>query len=342
MAKLVKLVYLNSDGKLNRSPDGAIANIGGISGSTFTVGGKGLLFDDGTSTSGSGAVFGGGSGGSGGGTSTLQAAYDISLNPDGQASIALANGKDLIIYDANNPAAFFSIAAATGDVTISGNLNVLGSTTTINTTVQQGDHWTLTPILPGSVGLAINPFNGNVPTANLIDVKNVYNGPTVFAIQPNGTTVIQTLSVTGNETIIGNLAVVGSINGIDIVNLDQEVLNHLTQSSIAKHAASEISVTPVPVAPGATNVQQALNALGTAVQYLTGTAGVVNGFEYQQLTPAAVWDIQHNMNTKRVQWSLWDEHDESIIADQVSIIDANNMRVSFGMPQAGRFVIMGF
>lgn len=49
-------VVIEGLGELGRLPDCAIINAGGTSGPTFTVGGRGLLFTDGTSSSGSGGT----------------------------------------------------------------------------------------------------------------------------------------------------------------------------------------------------------------------------------------------------------------------------------------------
>ena len=45
-----KPVILDEDGVFGQLEDGGIINAGGVKGPTFTVGGRGLLFDDGTST----------------------------------------------------------------------------------------------------------------------------------------------------------------------------------------------------------------------------------------------------------------------------------------------------
>jgi hypothetical protein len=46
--KVLKLLYLNRDlGETGLLPDGAIVNIGGVSGDNFTIGGKGVMLADG-------------------------------------------------------------------------------------------------------------------------------------------------------------------------------------------------------------------------------------------------------------------------------------------------------
>lgn len=111
MSTLFKIVYVNPDtGELGRLPDLGLVNIGGTLGPTFTVGGKGLLFTDGTSSDGS----------AGGNQlyTNLQLSYGASASP---AQINLVTGKDFVINALNNNG--FSINADTGLVSIS-NLQV--------------------------------------------------------------------------------------------------------------------------------------------------------------------------------------------------------------------------
>lgn len=111
MTTVFKPVYLDQElGELGRLPDGAIVNIGGTSSTTFTVGGRALLFDDGSSTgSGSGSGF------------TLQVAYNNSTSP---AEIVTAASKN-IVYRALNSRQFI-FNANDGTVTVDGNLNIGG------------------------------------------------------------------------------------------------------------------------------------------------------------------------------------------------------------------------
>lgn len=96
-------------------PDGSILNIGGTSLSTFTVGGKGLLFDDGTSTSGSGSINL---------SLTLQNIYDSTATESGAAVLKLATDKNLTVTNSDGSVPYFSINANTGEVSIPEELKV--------------------------------------------------------------------------------------------------------------------------------------------------------------------------------------------------------------------------
>jgi hypothetical protein len=107
MTKTYRPTYLIEElGELGRLPDGAIVNIGGTSNATFTVGGRALLFADGSSTAGNVGSF------------TLQVAYGNSSVP---AQINLTTGKNFVLnaLDSNQ----FIFDAAHGGVTITGTLN---------------------------------------------------------------------------------------------------------------------------------------------------------------------------------------------------------------------------
>jgi hypothetical protein len=322
-ASEIKLIYLNNTGKLNRAPDGAITNIGGTTSHSFTINGKGVMLEDGSTSS--------------GGTGyTLQTIYNNSTDSNNNASIKLNTGKDFVIYDDTNNAIFFKVDSETGAITITGDLTVQGNATLLGSAVQTADHLVINTTSPSVPAFVIEPSPSIVPTANLIDIKQVNGGGSVFKVSGLGITTAKSLEVTNNITVLG------TINGIDIVDLNNQLQSHLTSSAALKHAATEVSVLPVPQAPGAVNVQDALNALGTAIQNVSSVASTIHPIEFLQMAPADTWYIQHNQNTKRIQWSLWDENDESITPDRVAIIDNNNMRVYWGAPQTGRIILMCF
>lgn len=94
-------------GELGAMPDGGIANIGGVSGPVFTVGGKQVLLADSNGVP----------------ISTLQGIY-LASTP---AHIDLTAGRDFVITGLAGKS--FTVDAATGNVTISGLINGLDLTT---------------------------------------------------------------------------------------------------------------------------------------------------------------------------------------------------------------------
>ena len=121
-------IIISSDGVLRELSNGEIVNSGGTSYAFWTVGGRGLLFDDGTSSSpcsdGSNFLQNG---------NTLQAAYNNSTAVSSAATIKLDSDKSLAILSSANEL-FFKINAETGNLILNGELEVklprqLGDTT---------------------------------------------------------------------------------------------------------------------------------------------------------------------------------------------------------------------
>jgi hypothetical protein len=253
----VKPIYLDSDGILSQTPNGAIANFGGTTNPTFTVGGRGLLFDDGTSTA-PGNQF----------SVTLQSAYDNSGVVDGKVTINLEAGKDLVI-NAGSVDKFLSIDADTGNFTFSGLLSVLG-----------------------------------------------------------------------NTNISGNLILGGTLNGINIEQLKSDLDNHLGGDPEFRHLAADIDVFPINNLTGVSNVQEALEHINTKVEQTS--ANGVKGYEHVQVNSAGMWTITHNLNTRRIQTTIYDQNWEQIIPENVKIENANTVIVSFGNSITGRAMIFAF
>lgn len=128
--RVYKQVYVIPElGELGRTPDGAITNIGGTIYPTFTVGGKGLLFSDGSTTDGSPSLV-----------LSLQTAYNASGSP---AVINLSTGKNLVFNAGSNS---ISIDAATGTFTITGNLVVNGLINGIDLVTLVTEHLDSNPV----------------------------------------------------------------------------------------------------------------------------------------------------------------------------------------------------
>lgn len=100
---IFRVVYLNQEsGELGRLPDFGIINAGGVVGPSFTVGGKGVLLDDGTSSSGTGVGL------------TLQTIYDSSLT----GTIGIIDTKPFIISDGTTN--LLTVDSTAGTVSING------------------------------------------------------------------------------------------------------------------------------------------------------------------------------------------------------------------------------
>jgi hypothetical protein len=105
-----------------------------------------------------------------------------------------------------------------------------------------------------------------------------------------------------------------------IVYLNEEGLLHRTQQGDITNIGGT-SHTSFTV--GGRNVQ------------LEGTS-LNNSFTYVQSTPASTWTVAHNKHSKKVIWSLWDENDETIMAEAVRLLDSDTIQIEFMEPQTGR------
>lgn len=228
MTKVFSPVYIVDHlGELAKLPDGSIINIGGVAGPNFTVGGRPLIFADGSSTDGSDGLNL---------NISLQNAYDKSV----EALIELSNSKDLAFKAENGNQLI--IDSATGTVTITGDLVVQGE-------------------------------------------------------------------------LIGDL----SFAALDI-SANTENLTFVTGS----------------------NVQEALESIDQAFKNIVAGESTVRPFEHVQDQASNIWIIPHNRNSRRIQMSIWDIHDELIFSDYVKIVDNNTVVITFSTPVVGRAVLMIF
>lgn len=315
-----KPIVLEADGVFSQLANGSIINAGGTSWPTWTVNGRGLLFDDGTSTA------------PGGGSASafdLQHAYNNSVNgPAGEAKIKLTTGKDLLIADDSDDNIFFRVDSETGKVTISGDLEVLGSSTIIESSIQDSDHWLISPKSGTTTALKIEPDFGVTPLVDLVSVRRTWGAAPVFRITSGGNVLISTTLTTG------------PINGIDLNQFHDEFIRHVTGSDL-RHMADQIDIAPISGLT-ATNVQQALEEIKATSGGGGGGTGNVNGYEHVQSVAAQTWVVSHGGNTFRIQVTVYDADWEMLIPNSVKVVDNNTAIITFAAPISGRAMVLMF
>ena len=325
MAVLKPIYLVPGLGEYAVLPDGAVINIGGVVGPNFTVDGKPLLFADGTATDGSTVSV-----------LDLQTAYENSF----EALINFTASKDFVLKAVNGKEWRFD--ADTGDVTIGGNLTILGSAaTTINAAINS-DRITLRPTAGTYVPFSIEPLGGVVPAVNLVDIKASQGGQSVFTVGPTGATYIQNLTVgqLSGVYLVTQAEVQALQTGLAAATAALGAHTNLTDTAI-KHTAEQVSVdtSALSVVTGDT-VQEAIESIASTLTSVT--MGQVRGYEHVQETPADTWTIEHAQNTKRIQVTVWDAADELLFADNIKLTDVNTVVVSFNTPITGRAVLMLF
>lgn len=311
------VVYLNPiTGELAKLPDGGIINAGGVGGQTFTVGGRPLLFADGTATDGSS------------GSITLNITLQKTYNNSPSGTIDLTNGKDFVLQSLDQH--FFKVDAATGKVTISGDLEVLGDSTIIEGTIANVDQVEINQPNPTTVGLIVAPLPSVTTTVDLVQVFQKEGGDKVFYIDANGNTSLK------------NLSVAGTINGVDILELYNTVQAHTADNGLPKHKAAEISVDPTNLDYFVgDDVQEVLESIDTVVGGIAAGANV-KVHEYVADTASTFWTIVHNQSSLRPTVQIYGTDSVQVMADEVKIIDENTVTVKFGSPQAGRAFLILF
>lgn len=321
MSSTNKPIILASDGIFTQLADGELINAGGTTSPTWVVNGRGLLFDDGTSTNPGSSVS----------PLSLQTIYNNSPAIGGQTGIKLTTGKDFVISDDTDNSVFFKIDAETGKVTITGDLEILGGSTIIETVIQDSDHWVISPKLGTTTALKIEPDFGVNPIVDLVSIRRTFAGLPVFRIDN-----------AGNLIASQNLTVSGLINGVDLVALKSALDSHLAGDPGYRHLAADVDILPIATLPGANNVQEALQQINTKVDSGGTAVGDVVGYEHIQTTEDTLWVVSHNKYSNRAQVSVYDDNWEQIIPDTVKVIDNNTIFVYFSTPISGRAMVLLF
>lgn len=68
----------------------------------------------------------------------------------------------------------------------------------------------------------------------------------------------------------------------------------------------------------------------------------VTGFTQEFGVASATWNINHNGSTTFVMVQIFDESAQEIMSDTVSIIDLNNITITFSEPQLGTALLLLF
>jgi hypothetical protein len=107
---------------------------------------------------------------------------------------------------------------------------------------------------------------------------------------------------------------------------------------------------PVRRGPGPRQLEfidiQEGEVLGKSGGVITGISilevGNCKGFAYEKPAGASVWTITHLQNTRNVQITVYDQEGAIIFPDRVSVVDSDNVQVTFSNAQAGRAVLILF
>lgn len=83
------------------------------------------------------------------------------------------------------------------------------------------------------------------------------------------------------------------------------------------------------------NINSQIDNLRTRVEILEASLLGVRGFLYSATEASQVWNIQHNLNNIDVMVNVY-EGSEVVLPATIAVMDANNVRIDFAVPVAGR------
>lgn len=239
-------LFVDTTGQYGRIPSSALLDISGIYSPNFTVGGKPIMFADGTASDGSSQL-------------DFQSVYFHSKTVDGAARISLQPGKDFAICDAEGNS-YIEVDAATGKITIHGEMAVVSAIAKFEGAYQEFNHLNVLSTDGSRTALLIEPKSGVEFLINPVQIKTSATGPIDFSINPQGQTYIRELIV---DSIDANL-----IDGVDF----DAIASHLSEiSGEYKHYAFEIKYQPELTNTnyvdydGSVSVSDALNTITNSI-----------------------------------------------------------------------------
>jgi hypothetical protein len=338
------------DGIQTEIPDGGLVNIGGTTSPTFTVGGKAVMLADGSTSNGDPSAV-----------ANLQISYQNTRDSDGHASINLRAGHDFFVKSVD-ASKYLKIDSETGDVSITGNLYVSGSTTVVETMVTDYDHLTLSPSLSGTTAFRIQYDAGIVPNQSYIEVYDNRLARNVFAIDKFGTTEIYSIRLESDLNLVEGALV----DGVDVSAFWDEYSQHISHTpNGVKHWTDEIllsaSVHGVPAESKLQNLlenfdssinisNQLVSQIQSRVDELRSDVDNIEfeqaleprGFIYVQQEAATEWVIAHNKGTSNFTYVLFDGDGRQFIPDEVIVDSPDTLRIRMNVASTGKVNIIFF
>ncbi len=325
-------------------PDGNILNIGGTSFPTFTVNGKGLLFDDGTSTSGSGGSL----------SLSLQAVYNNTApDSNGSATLKLSPDKNLTITNADGSLPYFSINANNGEVSVSEEFRV-GTTSFSEFYSQFSDHITGEgPFNHFASNVLIFPIENLLPGTDNVQqaleqlsdrlVQQSNNKSLTAGYEHTQEIAAQTWVINHNSNTMRAHVTIYDENWEQIIPEKIKITDRNTITvTLNEPVAGKAMVYLMYLGAEDDNTDECVIKYPILPCEQNSVRGLVGGYEFIQAVPILTWNIEHNANIKRANVTIYDENWEQILPDKVKIINNDVISVTFNTPASGRALIMLF
>jgi hypothetical protein len=299
---------------------------------------------------------------------------DFTLNQPGLAGITFNYG-DVIAID--EPTQTFVLADTAHSNTVIGSVTTVDETLTYFTINPIRNIVYDLDSLPGQVGDVIYVDNSNPGqltttlggAAVYLKLRNNTQSTTTSAVFADTVTPITTV---GNTFYVNGVltSIAGSGIPLDVVNAINFTTSISGVSAILQSVPFvQILITAVDaraigfvdaVGGGSTTLDAGLtsveNGIKAAGLVITGGAGntipvgLTNsyGYVFVQSSANATWNITHNGGTTNVSAQIYNSFSGAnaagniILPDQISIVDINNITVTFGAPQSGTALLTIF
>ena len=141
----------------------------------------------------------------------------------------------------------------------------------------------------------------------------------------------------GDVTITSDLQLDGNINGVNFNQFHNDFLNHVNREVRESHTALQIAVDASNMQVlMSDNVQSDLEI----IDEFLGRAGSFKSFVFEEHIGASEWNIYHNKGSSNPSITIFDENGSSFFADEIKIVDENNIVINFVSAQRGKAVIL--
>lgn len=263
----------------------------------------------------------------------------------GQCQINLTHAKNISFVNfIDNTYMIFN--SATGNLQISGDLIVGGTTTVVNSVITSYDELLISPANDTSTALIIEPDNGVVPLFPLLRVKKIFGGTDVFTIGSNGTSTFSAAVVNTH------LTVGGSIINTDYSTTKSTLFAHIASNTDIKHSGLEIGISGYsnPIAINAQTViadidqrfttsNTLVDTLVTRVTDIENANGSLIGYKHIQNSASTTWTINHGKGSSNALVAIYNAANLLIIPHSVDTTSINTTVITFENPEIGRAVL---
>lgn len=199
-----------------------------------------------------------------------------------------------------------------------------------------------TPALQLTLQGAYDFSPGPTATITLLTGKDlaIISDNTTFAINSiTGNVSLGTATLSAAQ-VSANVISTVTINSVDFSAFHTAFQTHVTTSPAPKHTADEISTNPLDFTTfTGTNVTEVLQEIETQ---LNSVAAEVRVYEHVQAVASDTWTITHNLNSLRVQITLWGDDNRVFLGDELELMDMDTIQATFSSPCTGRAILVAF